>query len=314
MRKNIQIPVWPLLPVGLLLLFLITGCGPKKEGQEPATNAEESLVSGHHPALPFSPKDSAFHFDSAKRYIYLTFDDAPQPPGTTNCANVFRKQGIKATFFLVGMHMEIDPLRVRMVDTLRKSYPEFLIANHSYSHAFRNNYKKYYAHPASAVEDLMKAQALLQIPARIIRLPGNNAWVGDGENKGTGSTMAVRKMLDSMGYKVIGWDVEWSRKGNSTPKQSAGDMVKEVNSKFSSETTNQPNTIVILAHDRMFVRPQYVDSLAKFIVLLKSDSRNVFETIDHYPLVMGKEMIRKAPASEVPGIKDIPSSKVLSGF
>jgi hypothetical protein len=42
---------------------------------------------------------------------------------------------------------------------------------------------------------------------------------------------------------------------------------------------------VILAHDRMFAKAQYADSLNKFIATLKQDPRNVFETLDHYPLV-----------------------------
>jgi hypothetical protein len=43
---------------------------------------------------------------------------------------------------------------------------------------------------------------------------------------------------------------------------------------------------VILSHDRLFEKPQYVDSLRKLIQVLKSDKRNAFETIDHYPMVM----------------------------
>jgi hypothetical protein len=38
----------------------------------------------------------------------------------------------------------------------------------------------------------------------------------------------------------------------------------------------------------MFGTPQYADSLKKFVATLKSDPRNVFETIDHYPLVQKK--------------------------
>ena len=58
--------------------------------------------------------------------------------------------------------------------------------------------------------------------------------------------------------------------------------------RFEQEYTTEPNAIVILSHDRLFGTQQYADSLAKFITLLKQDPRNVFETIDHYPLVMRK--------------------------
>jgi hypothetical protein len=41
--------------------------------------------------------------------------------------------------------------------------------------------------------------------------------------------------------------------------------------------------VVWLAHDRMFARPNYQDSLYKCLAMLKKDPRYVFETIDHYP-------------------------------
>jgi peptidoglycan-N-acetylglucosamine deacetylase len=277
MKGNLTIALCSCFIKGIIVLSLFAGCMKNDHVRKPAADSTARIMPKPYPGSPF-------HLDSSKRYVFLTFDDAPQPPGTTNCKNVFLDQGVKATFFLVGMHMEIDRLRWRITDSLRNGYPQFLIANHSYSHGFRNNYKKYYSEPENAVRDLLQAQDLLHIQVKIIRLPGSNAWVGGGEDKGPVATKAVRHMLDSMGYKVIGWDVEWCRKPGSAPKQSADEMVKEVNSKFDAETTNRPNAIVILAHDRMFARPQYADSLAKFVALLKSDPRNVFETIDHYPM------------------------------
>lgn len=73
--------------------------------------------------------------------------------------------------------------------------------------------------------------------------------------------------------------------GGQLPRESASEMVREVNYSFDQHKTNSPGAIVILAHDRMFAKQQYADSLAKFIAMLKLDPRNVFETIDHYPMV-----------------------------
>jgi peptidoglycan-N-acetylglucosamine deacetylase len=262
------------------MLALLAACGSKIDHSKPVAGARPAVkkMSKPQPGTPI-------HYDSSKRYVFLTFDDSPQPPGTNNCKHVFADQGVKATFFLVGMHTEFDPRRHKMLDSLRDGYPETLIANHSYSHGFRNHYRNYYAHPDSAVRDLLRAQALMNVPVKIIRLPGSNAWVGKGENKGPGSTRAVRDKLDSMGYEVIGWDVEWSRKGGQLPRESASEMVREVNYSLDQHKTNTPGAVVILAHDRMFAKQQYADSLARFIAILKQDPRNVFETIDHYPMV-----------------------------
>jgi hypothetical protein len=91
-----------------------------------------------------------------------------------------------------------------------------------------------------------------------------------------------------MGYKIIGWDLEWHEKGKY-PLESTTEMLRLLNQKFDDGNTMEQNAIVILSHDRLFEKPQYADSLRKFISVLKQDPRNVFETIDHYPMVQGRK-------------------------
>jgi peptidoglycan/xylan/chitin deacetylase (PgdA/CDA1 family) len=241
-------------------------------------------------ALAKPQPGSIMKLDSSKRYIYLTWDDSPQPPGTTVSKAVFKQQGIKATFFAVGMN-QVGPFKKRIIDSLRSDYPQFLMANHSFSHANingRDNYGLFYKQSANAVQDFLKNEKELNIAVKIIRLPGNNSWVANGKIQGPKSTLAVCKGLDTLGYKVIGWDIEWNQfKG--TPKESVVEMLKKVNEKFESGYTYEQNALVILSHDRLFGKPQYADSLSKFIAELKKDPRNVFETIDHYPSVMSKK-------------------------
>jgi peptidoglycan/xylan/chitin deacetylase (PgdA/CDA1 family) len=233
---------------------------------------------------------SIMKLDSSKRYIYLTWDDSPQPPGTTVSKAVFKQHGIKATFFAVGMN-QVGPFKKRIIDSLRNDYPQFLMANHSFSHANINgkdNYGLFYKQSDNAIKDFIKNEKELNIGVKIIRLPGNNAWVSNGIIQGPKTTLAVCKGLDSLGYKVIGWDIEWNQfKG--TPKESVTEMLNKVNEKFENGYTYEQNTLVILSHDRLFGKPQYADSLSKFITELKKDPRNVFETIDHYPSVMSKK-------------------------
>jgi peptidoglycan/xylan/chitin deacetylase (PgdA/CDA1 family) len=264
------------LTASIALLFTLNSCK-----NDTSKNTEKAAEKQEAP----KPKPGdPIKFDSSKRYIFLTWDDSPQPPGTIVCKDVFHKQGVKATFFAVGMHA-FDIRRKRLVDEIRNSYPEFLLANHSFSHGFSNKYKEFYTHADSAVKDFKHAEAELKIPVKIIRLPGNNSWVLDGEKKGPKSTSSVYNALDTLGYSVIGWDVEWQFKGGNVPVQGAEQLAKEVNEKFEDALTVAPNAIVILAHDRMFAKPQYTDSLNRFIEILKKDPRNVFETIDHYPLI-----------------------------
>jgi peptidoglycan/xylan/chitin deacetylase (PgdA/CDA1 family) len=269
------------LILSLVLPSFLLSCNGKSDKENKTDTTAATAVVKPVPGGPFK-------LDSSKRYIYLTWDDSPQPPGTTNCKAVFSSEGVKATFFVVGFN-QVGPFKKRIIDSIRSAYPQFLLANHSFTHGFNDNYKKFYNMPDSAVGDLMKNERELQVPVKIIRLPGMNSWVHNGEKQGPQSSMKVCSKLDSMGYSIIGWDVEWLQAGKmKAPKQSADEMVKEVNKKFEDGTTYQQNAVVILSHDRLFSTPQYADSLRKFISILKQDPRNVFETIDHYPLLLKK--------------------------
>src|SRR5476649_1312748 len=109
--------------MSLLTLALLVACN---NGPADTKGADSAKVVTK--ILPGSP----IKYDSSKRYIFLTWDDSPQPPGTVNCKQVFHSQGVKATFFVVGFN-QVGPFKKRIIDSLRNDYPEFLIANHSFT-------------------------------------------------------------------------------------------------------------------------------------------------------------------------------------
>lgn len=269
---------------GLALLAMATVSSCKNF--ESTNKATDSTKLAPVKAVP----GSAIRLDSSKRYIYLTWDDSPQPPGTVNCKAVFREQGVKATFFGVGFN-KVGPWKKRIIDSIRNGYPQFLLANHSFSHGFNDKYSKFYSASMtdSALHDFLKNEKDLNIQVKIIRLPGNNTWASNGKIEGQKANNPLIIKLDSMGYKIVGWDLEWGQQNKmKAPKESVIEMLKKINQKFEDGSTNQQNAIVILSHDRLFEKKQYADSLSKFISILKQDKRNVFETIDHYPSVQNK--------------------------
>jgi peptidoglycan/xylan/chitin deacetylase (PgdA/CDA1 family) len=194
-----------MITTGCIAFVAMTACNTNTDKKAGADSTTCRAASG--PGAPMK-------LDSTKRYIYLTWDDSPQPPGTINCKRVFHEEGVKATFFAVGFN-EVGPQKKRIVDSLRNAYPEFLMANHSFSHGFKNQYGKFYSPSMtdSALQDFLKNQDLLKVPVKIIRMPGNNTWASNGNISGQKSTNAVVKGLDSLGYKIIGWDIEWHEKG-----------------------------------------------------------------------------------------------------
>ena len=263
-----------IVSVTLTSLF---SCG---SGDKKVTDAKDSTQT----ALPVS----SFSADSTKRYIYLTWDDSPQPPGTINCKRIFEETGIKATFFAVGFN-QVGNKKIRLMDSIRKAYPQFLLANHSFSHGMNDKYRLFYS-PAqhdSALNDFLHNERELKIPVKIIRMPGNNTWANKGQITGQLSTNRLVHSLDSLGYQIVGWDLEWRQDAKTKqPKESATEMAQKVLQKLEEDETHAPRGIVILSHDRIFEKPAQADSLRKFIQLLQQDKRNVFETIDHYPPFM----------------------------
>ncbi|MBW7951454.1 MAG: polysaccharide deacetylase family protein [Chitinophagales bacterium] len=226
-------------------------------------------------------KRKTFTYDSTKTYIYLTFDDGPSY-GTETCYNICKNENIKATFFMIGRNAT-NKVGKYLAQKIKNDYPQILLANHSYTHT-NERYKYFYEHPAIAEQDFYKAQDTLSVPFKIIRLPGNSAWVDkNGIRKSSNLVKSVCKKLDSAGYNVMGWDVEWHfTRGESYPVQTPEKLAAEVNY-AARGYSHTPNHVVILTHDRMFRTPAFSDSLIKFIKIIKSNPNYVFETIDNYP-------------------------------
>lgn len=219
--------------------------------------------------------------DSNLRYVYLTFDDGPGN-GTLNCYNVCRSKGVKATFFLVGEHAE-NHWGQSILSEMRKDMRHFLFANHSYTHA-NNRYISFYQHYRSAFEDFVRTQDSLRFDAPIARFPGNPAWVMDSHFRSSKLTRQLAKMMDSVGYNVMGWDIEWNFNKKAEPVQSAETMARQVEEAFATKSSFYKNHVVLLSHDRMFREPAYRDSLAKMIGILQQ-KKYVFETADQYPIL-----------------------------
>jgi peptidoglycan/xylan/chitin deacetylase (PgdA/CDA1 family) len=169
-------------------------------------------VSGKTLLKTSSAKQKTMNTKPGKRYIYLTFDDGPLN-GSEYIDSVVLAEKIKISVFLVGEHVMMS----RTMDNYFKFYEENPYIdeyNHSFSHA-NNHYDLFYSNTDMAVDDILKNNNLLKFTYKIVRLPGRNMWRIDGRKKDdveSGSKTADR--LEQLGYKVVGWDLEWEH--NST--------------------------------------------------------------------------------------------------
>lgn len=227
------------------------------------------------------PGDSlAFGRTKPEMVVYLSFDDGPQQ-GTDNCIRICEQANAKATFFMVGMHYN-SPQRQALANQVRQN-PRFLMANHSFTHAYQNHYRRFYGQVEAAWADFQQAETTLQVPVRMVRFPGNNTWALQGQLEGTRQTRPLARLMDSLGYRITGWDVEWNFRRYDKMVQNAGQMMADVDKLILNKEWRTPGHLVILAHDRMFQRPEDSTELVHFVELIKARRGWVFETMDHYP-------------------------------
>ena len=89
---------------------IITTSTSCKSGGEKTDKKDTTLQTVATKPVPGTP----IKYDSSKRYIFLTWDDSPQPPGTTNCRKIFHEEGVKSTFFAVGFN-QVGPFKKRLI-------------------------------------------------------------------------------------------------------------------------------------------------------------------------------------------------------
>ncbi len=217
-----------------------------------------------------------------KKTIYLTFDDGPNK-GTRKMMHIVEEERVQVTLFIIGEHVYGSREQTASFDSVLQSR-FFEIANHSYSHAFHNNYAKFYEVPDSALNDFKRCADSLHLTAKIIRTPGRNIWRTE-----TVSSTDIKKSTaaaDSFymnGYKEIGWDLEWQFDDKLKLKKTSDEMVNEVDSLFAHNKMKTPGHLVILAHDQVYADADDSTELHRFISKLKAKDEYDFETVSNYP-------------------------------
>ena len=95
---------------------------------------------------------------------------------------------------------------------------------------------------------------------------------------------ATANSLAKLGYKVIGWDIEWQHnQSDGTPIEPVNTMYSKIVSLLNSKKTFEKNNIVILIHDEMFQKKWEKSELKQLIDLLKKNNNYIFEQIKFYP-------------------------------
>jgi peptidoglycan/xylan/chitin deacetylase (PgdA/CDA1 family) len=218
--------------------------------------------------------------DTLVKYVYLSFDDGPLQ-GTANCVAICAHQKVEASFFEIGLHQSRSAYARNMYSRIQND-SAFALCNHSYSHA-NGKYVQFYHQPDTAFADFMLAKNILRPKNNIIRLPGNNAWNTNQSKRASGLVKPIVHKLDSAGFNIIGWDLEWHFNKKGRPVQSAQRMANLVDTLFAHNQTMTKNHLVILMHDHMFGASADSAKLATMVALLKANPHYQFRKITQYP-------------------------------
>ena len=218
-----------------------------------------------------------------KKKIYLTFDDGPNK-GTKNVLDIVKDENIPVTFFIVGEHVFASINQSTTWDSL-KIAKQIEICNHSYSHALHNQYEKFYQCPDTVIKDFQKTHDTLNLQNKIVRTPGRNTWRIDSlQFTDLKKSKAAVDSLQKAGFIVMGWDLEWHYDHKElTVKNSADELIKQIDSVFYNNKTKSPDHLVLLAHDQVYQKTKDSAELRQFIQKLKLKDDYELTIASNYP-------------------------------
>ena len=216
---------------------------------------------------------------TAKKYVYLTFDDGPLD-GSEKIADAVQYEKVPITVLVVGKHAEIKP---HYLD-LYKDNDLIEVGNHSYSHA-RNHYSKFYFNPEGVLEDFEKSHQIIRPEDKVARLPGRNMWrIGDRTKDDIPSGSEAADLLTNNGFEIYGWDMEWFHDPKTgEPVGTAEEIFEQIEKHLDRGRTFTEGHLVLLCHDEMFQKDWEETELKQLIELLETREDYEFARLKHYP-------------------------------
>lgn len=189
----------------------------------------------HNAIISSDFKDKIKNLTFKKEKIaYLTFDDGPNKIVTPDVLNILKKEDVKATFFVIGKHVEEYP------EIIKREYEEgHYIANHGYSH----DNKKLYKSEESFLEEIKKTDIAIgkaigkdDYCSYIFRFP--NGYISKQNKKNKERAL---ELLSQMDYSYIDWNC---LNNDSMKKYSKTQLLENL-----KKSSKNKDTLVILMHD-----------------------------------------------------------------
>lgn len=170
-----------------------------------------------------------------EKRVFLTFDDGPSKKVTPQILDLLKQENIKATFFVLGSRVELNP------DIVKRAYDEgHYIANHGYSHT----YSKIYNSIDSVFEEYYKTEDAIknaignnEYTSLLFRFPGGSTGGRYGEIKNQAKASLNQNNIAYVDWNALTGDAEGGRK-------TVNQLISRLN-----ETMGTRTSVVILMHD-----------------------------------------------------------------
>lgn len=209
-----------------------------KENVENNTVEEQVIVEEKKTPLPTYTVETQANitnlYKNEEKIVYLTFDDGPSKTVTPLILDVLKQEQIKATFFMLGSRVELNP------DIVKRTYEEgHYIANHGYSHVYSNIYTSSdtLLHEYNLTEQAIRnAIGIQEYNCHLFRFPG-----GSIGGKYKQIKAEIKPVLEQNEIAYLDW--------NALTNDSAGAKTKEAMIENLAQTAENKNTVVVLMHD-----------------------------------------------------------------
>lgn len=196
---------------------------------------EEEALKAKLPQLTEDAKnnfENIYHSESKR--VFLTFDDGPSQTVTSVILDILKQENIKATFFLLGSRVELNP------DIVKREYEEgHYLASHGYSHV----YSQIYSSPQSVLDEYNKcitairnAIGIQEYNPHLFRFPG-----GYTGGKYAAVKQEAAQLLEQNGVLHVDW--------NALTSDAAGAKTTEEFITELEKTVPKHNSVVVLMHD-----------------------------------------------------------------
>ena len=196
---------------------------------------EEAALKAKLPRLTEEGQNNfANIYHSDTRRVFLTFDDGPSQTVTPVILDTLKQENVKATFFLLGSRVELNP------DIVKREYEEgHYLACHGYSHV----YSQIYASPQSVFDEYNKcitairnAIGIQEYDPHLFRFPGGYAG-----GKYATVKQGAAELLEQNGILHVDW--------NALTADAAGAKTTEEFIAELEKTVPKHNSVVVLMHD-----------------------------------------------------------------